>query len=376
MSSTSTDVLKHLASLPPWFKTKNYKGLNDMTFQQWISIILVRQLLFLNFKRFGLINDHTPEIYFGRNVLTPVPPFDDSNFIELSPLFEPESPEVEIIAEYTPPLTFLEANSVDADEIGDHYMSAFLNNSVSGLSTTSKPTLRDFEVSEQKLAENISPSSSADHSSGFISMSKPNLSDTSHMQGLNIVRSLTFDDVNLFPLLIDLAGDSPEIQQAIDLRLEGHSEYKRISFDLLMRNAGVLNNNEMHAVIDLAATDDEIFVQFGGWLKRQRKLMNFQSPKQSLSTELRLSKWKEWRIIQTMDLYIWAATEGKTISDSLMAKAVFSEASASETRDNRDVYRKSALPEIKRILTQECYDLFLNISKPTIVPPSSSAGNQ
>lgn len=301
MSSTDNKrIIKRKEFLPKWFSQKNYRGLETFSFDQWLQLLMERQLLFLNFKYQGGVRTlemlgQTPELILGRPITQPPPIFDDSNLAHLVPISEEPDQSIE----------------AEADQ-----------------------------------SELVAPPGSA---------------------RIGNVRSLTFNDVNLFPLRIDLVKHEANIKKASNLKPEKYPEYKQMPYDKLMRDTGRYTDLIVHAVIDLASPDSKIINDFQTWLLGQRKMFNMKSIKECYSKSDRTKLWKNWRLLQTMDLYIWSEVEGIVISESLMTETVFENIKHAEIRDYRDVYRKSCKPEIERILTQQCYELFTNLAKPISV---------
>jgi hypothetical protein len=287
--------------LPPWFSKRNYAGLcharGGLGYEKWLDLLLERQLLFLNFKRFGLETlkslNQDPETILGRNVSLPPPQFDDSQF-------------------------------------------------------------RPVE-SESELEDGDSPDS-------------PTQGIYANETEIGTIRSLTFEDINSFPLCIELVKDHPPVKKATDYFDEDNVIFSKKPYDQLMRDTNQYTELIAHAVVNMAAPDEQILLDFKKWLSAQRKVYGLAPIKELFFSKDRVEKWCKWRFLSYLDLYIWSVIEGITLSDTEMIEAVSNDFLTDAKINYRDIYRKSIRPEIDRILTIEAYETLCTLTAPPKTP--------
>jgi hypothetical protein len=168
---------------------------------------------------------------------------------------------------------------------------------------------------------------------------------------------LNFGNV-IFPLrLIEAEHIGYRARNAIGAVENTHDEYLAIPWSFDPRKSYDVecgDNENIHLKISLNATDSEILGQLQRALPEYRKTLEIVEPK-SIFKQSDLKRIVDCKIVELLDLRIWAKINNLNITHSVLATALFPDGSKGDTE-----LRRTILPLAEKVLTDRYQDEWLS----------------
>ena len=121
------------------------------------------------------------------------------------------------------------------------------------------------------------------------------------------------------------AGERFYEQMEIEKKFLSRPKILDESFDDALTNRGFTDQNRVRQVnVDIAATDEQLILDFKEWLSKKREVTCIRPPSKNLS-EKDMNEWIKHRVLALIDIDIFCLYTNTTISNAVVGALLFPE---------------------------------------------------